>query len=732
VGINVYKMMNLRKGLLVIVLFALQVQAQQFKTHAVKAGETLYSISKLYRVTPYNILKYNKELKQGEVLRPNTILVIPIQEAASDTDRLREMPPSPIEVLKKEEQEKERNPIGFRTHRVRKKETLFGISRRYDITEDDLKRYNKELYSTSLQKGMRLQIPEFAEEEEEENPINPDDFETYTVAPKETRWSIAHKYGITIDSMVALNPGLANSATYLASGQQLYLPRRPGSTVEAQEVQLYESYTVPAKKTMYSLSGEYGITSEEIIKLNPMILEQGGLKEGMVLRLPKQKAADSVVNSENYVFYEVKPKQTEFSLTRKLGLGYSELLALNPNLSRGLKAGMILKLPREKAGTFEVRNSLILDKINLLDSIRRENRPSVMVLLPFRMNRLNLDSIADTERAINRSNALKYSLGLYSGALVAADSLADLGISVKVRTYDTELSPDRVKALLAGENLSQYQAIIGPLQADVLKEVARQTSPYQIPIIAPLSAKSDLELPNVFFSVPSDSILRNTMLDYMKKTRTDQNIIVISDARNDTTRTLVQQRFPGARSLKVIENEKNISVDIKALTNLLSIEQENWVLVETGNFKLVSSVTSILNSAISDTTQVRMFTTNKNKAFENEVISVSHLSNLNFTYPSIDKEVRDDPFVRRYRSRFGGDPDKYAIRGFDLTYDLLLKLAFKPDLFSVSGMIGQTEYTGNKFDYGKGINSGYFNLATYIMKYENMRVVQLNPISNDL
>ncbi len=731
-GINVYTMMKVLNCLVLFVLFTFQVQAQQFKTHAVKEGETLYSISKLYKVTPYNILKYNKELKQGDILKPNTILVIPLQEAATVTDPFEEMAVKRPEPPGQIEQEEERKPIGFRTHRVRKRETLYGISRRYDITEDDLKRYNKELYSTPLQKGMRLRIPEFPEIVEEEDLANSENFETYTVAPKETRWSIAHKYGITIDSMVALNPELGESTSHLSIGQQLLLPRRPGTTVDGQEVQLFESYTVPAKKTMYSLSGEYGITSEEIIRLNPAILDQGGLKEGMVLRLPMKKAKTEEVNADNYIFYEVKPRQTEFSLTRKLGIGYSELLALNPELSRGLKAGMILKLPRENAGTLEVRNSLILDKINLLDSINRMNRPSVMVLLPFRINRLNLDSIASTERAINRSNALKYSLGLYSGALVAVDSLADLGISVKVRTYDTELSPQHVRNLLSREDLSKYQAIIGPLQAEVLKEVAGQARQYNLPIVAPLSAQSDMELPNVFYSVPSDSILRKKMLDYMESKRTDENIVVISDSKNDTTRAIVQKRFPAARSLKVIEDEKNIAVDIEKLKIMLSTKQENWVLVETDNFKLVSSVTSILNSSISDTTRVRMFTTNKNKAFENEVISVSHLSNLNFTYPSIDKEVGNDAFVRRYRNRFGGDPDKYAVRGFDLTYDLLLKLAFKPDLFSVSDLIGLTEYTGNKFDYARALSFGYFNLATYIMKYENMRVVQLNPVSNDL
>lgn len=731
-GINVYNMMKVLNCLVLFLLFAFQVQAQQFKTHAVKEGETLYSISKLYRVTPYNILKYNKEIKQGDVLKPNTILVIPLQASVSDTKPLPDNPVNVSGTTTTEVQEVQREPESYRTHRVRRKETLYGISRRYEVSEDEIKRYNKELYSMPLKKGMRLQIPVYPEIEEDPNAINPEDFETYTVSPKETRWSIAHKYGITVDSLVALNPSLEKNSDYLAVGQELQLPKPPGSTVEGQEVELYVSYTVPPKKTMYSLSGEYGITSEDIIRLNPMILEQGGLKEGMVLRLPQKKLESEEVNAENYIFYEVKPKQTEFSLTRKLGIGYSELLALNPDLSRGLKAGMVLKLPREKAGNLEVRNSLILDKINLLDSISRDNRPSLMVMLPFRMNRLELDSVKNVESTIERSNALKYSLGLYSGALVAMDSLSDLGISVRVKTFDTELSREKVRSILAREDLSTVNAIIGPLQAEALKEAAMQAGPAGVPIVAPLSAQSDLDLPNVFFSVPSDSILRLKMLDYMGSIRTDQNIIVINDAQNDSTRVRIQEKFPMARSLKVREDEKNISVDIEALTNLLSIDNENWVILETENFKLVSSVSSILNSTISDTTQVRMFTTNKNRAFENDVISVSHLSNLNFTYPSIDREVSEDAFVRRYRARFGGDPDKYAVRGFDLTLDLLLKLAYRPNLFSTAGIIGLTEYAGNKFDYVQAFTSGYFNRATYIMKYENMRVMQITPTSNDL
>jgi hypothetical protein len=122
-----------------------------------------------------------------------------------------------------------------------------------------------------------------------------------------------------------------------------------------------------------------------------------------------------------------------------------------------------------------------------------------------------------------------------------------------------------------------------------------------------------------------------------------------------------------------------------------------------------------------------MFTTNKNRAFDNDVISGSHLSNLKFTYPSVYREAGNDSFSRRYQQRFGSEPDRYAVRGFDLTMDILLKLAYRLDLFEASADIGTTEYTGNKFDYNKDFLSGYYNSAAYIMMYENMHIREIKP-----
>lgn len=703
---------------------------QKFNTHEVKSGETLESISKMYGVTPANILQYNKEIKQGQQLRPNTILVVPGAKTAAK-------PATSVSgVVNNRMQDSivAREPIGYTTHRVRKKETIFGITQQYKITEVELKKYNTQLYASPLQKKMELRIPKYNVPKNEEIGLNDNDFEKYIVAPKETRWSIAHKYGITIDSMLVLNPGLSKTNNYLSEGYELLMPKIAGSSVQNQVTQIYTSYTVPAKMNFYRLEQEFGVKSDEIVRLNPEITDRGGLKEGMVIRIPERKVETGVINTDNYIFYEVKPKQNEFRLTRKFGMTWAELVQLNPDLKDGLKAGMVLKLPKDKVGDFEVKNSLVLDKVNLIDSINVAVVPKVLFLLPFRLDKLNLSDKESVEKTIDSRKDIKYSLGLYSGALIALDSLKSLGMSIDVKTFDNQLDLVKTKQILQGEQLDGYSAIFGPLDIPSLKEVAVQAAKFNVPVVAPIPAKSDISLNNVFFSYTDEDVLLKHMLDFAESKHTDETILIIADENSKLEQTAILKSFPAAKVVVVKEEEKNIGINRDKLQTLLSDKVPNWVFVESDNYKLIASVVSILNSfnntafdALSgnDKVSVRMFTTDMNSAFENEVISNTHLSNLNFTYPSVNRQVANNSFVERYRKRFGDDPDRYAVRGFDLTFDLLLKLAYKNDLIDVSRFIGETEYNGNKFNYERKGVAGYYNQSSYIMMIDDLRIIEL-------
>ena len=703
-----------------ILLFSISAFAQKFTTHAVKKGETLQSISRQYKVTPQSILNLNKEIKSADELKPNTILVIPLDAKAADTNEVvvKKTRTANGEQLVLVQQE----PIGFTTYSVKRKDNLFRLAEKFNVTQEEIKRYNKELYSVQLKKGMTLKIPKYRKIKPEENPLDSDNFEMYTVQPKESRWSIVNKYGISMDSLLVLNPDLSPNDTSLAAGQKLRLPKLPGSTTQNQTTQLYVSYTVPPKKGYLALATEFGATEEELKALNPE-LNTGGLKEGMVIRIPQKKADTTVVNTENFIFYEVKPGEAEYGLTRKLGLSYKELLKYNPELQSGFKAGMVLKLPKNSTGDFEVKNSLVIENINLAELVNTNNQPNIVLMLPFRLDLIDVNNKANAAELIDNRKDSNWSLGLYSGALVALDSIKKLGLNVNVSVLDTEKSLERTKELLLKPELKKVDAIIGPLDSQSLQEVATRMAQYQIPVIAPLPAKSDISLNNVFYSVPSDDILKDAIINFVKEKRTTENIVVIADDEHKAIKQLILEEFPKAKSLQLVE--KYAMKD--KIISLLSSTQENWVFLEADQFNTINSVVSVLNASATQKIKIRLFTTNKGKAFDDKKINNTHLSNLSFTYPSVEGEEKNDSFEPNYKKIFRRkSPDKSAYRGFDITYDLLLKLAYKQNLFEASKFVTETKYSANKFNYTRKGAAGYFNTACYIMAYDNMWIKQAN------
>ena len=95
--------------------------SQENLTHTVRKGESLYSISKKYKVSVSDLELLNPAAKKG--LAVNSVLQISVKNEAE-------------EVVE---------------HEVVAKETLFGIEKKYDITDQDLKKANPDLEKNGLQ-----------------------------------------------------------------------------------------------------------------------------------------------------------------------------------------------------------------------------------------------------------------------------------------------------------------------------------------------------------------------------------------------------------------------------------------------------------------------------------------------------------------------------------------------------------------------------------------------------
>ena len=606
------------------------VLAQEYRTHEVKTGETIYSISKQYGVTEEAIYALNPDAKHG--LRSNTVLIIPSENATGMQEK-----------------------VTFKKHRVKRKETLFSIAQRYNITVDDLKKYNKELYSRSLKKGERIQIP--------------------------------------IIELVAVDPGSTGVTTVETS-----------TSSEGK-------HTVQPKETKYGIARKYGITIAELEALNPMIGEN--LQIGTVLNVPENPVMETAtIEDENYEFYEVLPKEGFFRLKVKLGLTKEEIVALNPYAKDGLKEGMILKIPKEISS--ENSDKAII--VNLEEGIRNYSKKKIAVMLPFQLTKSDRDSLKNNADLIRDNGALRVALDFYSGVLLAAEFAKDKGISVEIDVYDTEGKSDKVSSIISSNDFGEVDAVIGPLLRRNVERAASELKRTDTPIFSPLSNREIKISANLFQTLPTDEMLENAMLEYLQNNFEGKNVIVISDAKKAVQKAALVRAIPGAITLTPREKGFFYDTDI---SSKLDDTRENWVVLESEDPVVVSNVIGLLNG-MPDTVSIRLFTLDKNDAYNYHDVSNLHLAKLNFTFPSVNKSYNykdKSAFLVSYKNKYDVLPNRFAVRGFDVTYDVLLRLAVADDVYDANDSNVETEYIENKFRYTKKMFAGYQNNALYIIKY---------------
>ncbi len=696
------------KSILIAFSFALcsfTGTAQNLQEHTVSSGETLTSIARTYKTSPYAIIKLNPDAQNG--ISEGMKLVI-----SRGANTYAEPEPPRVQTTSSNPQttqEQEREVERFITHKVRRKETLYSIAKRYNITEEDIKRYNKELYSQQLKKRMKIRIPKFKEVDPNDLVEEATETVAYIVKPQETMWSISHRYGLTLEEFKALNPQMGQ---VLQIGETINVPKTENTITETQNSTIH---VVQPKETIYSLTKQYNVSVDQLVRLNPALKD--GLKAGMELKLP----GNSGGAGNGFIFYEVKPQETMYSLQNKLKMSEEDMVALNPALKDGLKAGMILKLPESaNDGQFELNNNLLVERFNILDSIATGSRVNVAFMIPFRLNSISLGEEKEAMARLSKRNLYTVAADFYAGAKLAMEFAAEQGIHVSAKVFDTENSRTKVSNILASNDFSNYQAVIGPLIPDNLEYASGQLRSYDVPVVSPLSDKRIRSTRNLFQSVPKEELLRERMLKYLQEHAADKTVLIIADSKNAVAKAKLLQNFPNATVIKVYEDAY---ISLPDMQDRIQEFKETWVILESENLELITSATSVLNSQLTPTKKITLFTTYRGDVYDDDNISNSYLSALNFHFPSAECPSEDSPyqqFEQRFYRAYNMMPNRDASRGFDVTLDVILKLAYSGDLYEANERLPSLRLYEGKFEYGKKLLGGYENQGTYIVKYEDL------------
>ena len=210
------------------------------------------------------------------------------------------------------------NTAGDNVYIVKSGDSLWSIAKKFGISVDELKRANN-LNSNLLSIGQKLTIPK------EETPKPSDDFIIYKVSSGDTLYSIAKKYNLSVNDLMDYNN---LSSTNLKIGEQLLIPVTP-----------YDEniYTVKAGDSLYSIANKYGLSVNALKEYNN--LTSNNLSIGQKLKIPNNS------DTSSSTLYVVKQGDSLYSIARQFNTSVSDIMELNNLKTSLLNIGMVLKIP---------------------------------------------------------------------------------------------------------------------------------------------------------------------------------------------------------------------------------------------------------------------------------------------------------------------------------------------------------------------------------------------------
>jgi LysM repeat protein len=658
--------------------------------YTVSSGETINQIAQKFKVTPYDIYALNPDARSG--VKPNTVLLIPTNVSKGGASKT-EAPAAKIAVNAKEI-----------IHEVQPKETFYSIEKKYSISDEALKAANPGLEKTGVQIGQKLVIP-----------AKGSTSKTNTAAVKTTKEKGTEKY-------------------------------------------VY--HDVVAKETKFSIAKQYGISIEELEKRNPEIVSNLPVGYRLTIKgtAPKTENPASVTNAAKpsvtpkkvttYMEYQVKPKETFYSLGRTFHITQEELTELNPALSEGVKEGMVLKVPSgylaptpiivqaqpiEKAAEKPIDNASgggikILDKVKsetvsadpevveLTKKRGQTERKKLVLLLPFNLAKMQNDTASSANR-IKNDKFLNMTLDFYSGAMMAIDSAKTLKLPIDVSIYDSgeTKTASNVTGLIAQNKLQDANAVIGPFYQNNAESTANSLRLYNVPVISPLSKDSANPIDNLYQSIPTNDVVRNAVFDYMRAK--NGNIVAVVDKKKESVTNYIKQNQKGVVFAALTETG---GLDVASLKSLLLPNRMNYVVMETGNTAMVKSTIKALLDA-QKSCQVQLVILEPNSTLDTDEISFENLIKLKLMYPSVTRESDEAGvliFEKQYRQKNKVNPNTYATRGFDVTFDTMMRLV-QGKTYQETADLMTTEQVDNKFQYYKKEDGGHANKGVYILYYDS-------------
>lgn len=516
----------------------------------------------------------------------------------------------------------------------------------------------------------------------------------------------------------------------------------------------YITYKVKQGETMRSIAKKLDIKTKDLLRLNPDIGRRP--KPNTEIFIPSKNAKNLVVDTSNdkpkdiidkdtiridsvkkvidvedlsneFVLHKVSKGDTFYSLTRYYNVLKSDLISLNPMLEEGLKLGATIKIKKIVEG----------EDVDVIykDTISNEATVKLALLLPFRAKLFDTIPANEIFKDRNR-NLANIVTDFYLGAELAIDSLRSKGVQIEMKVFDTEDRNTKIDEFIADKSFEDKDAIIGSIYSDETKKLSNSVN---APLIFPVFSRAQTSFTSskIVKTSPDKHLYKEKLLSHISKSYKNENIIIVGDS----TQASIIEINQIANILKQHDSIKEVHTIIPhygyiAQERFLKMMKPdttnitNWVILATNN-----NVTSsdAINSLISfpdppepededeepqekTNYTVKLFGFEKSGFVDNEKLAQLQFVYVTDTY--IDEtSTAAIQFNKHYLRKNKALPSYYATRGFDVTYDIGMRLASGKKLSSTfkDGVSYRVE---SKFDYNKRLFSISENRGLYLLEFQ--------------
>jgi len=577
----------------------------------------------------------------------------------------------------------------YYVHTVKKGETLYSISKVYDIPQKQIMLINQEEV-INLQADDILKIP-FSPDSDLSDKEYSVTFVNHEVQKKQTLYSIASEYGITQDDIYEYNP---LSKEGISKGDILKIPVKTKKDITASD-EYFIYHIVKSGETISSLAAKYNISEAQIRLVNPSLT--GEIKPDQVINIPKKEFTES----------EFLQFDSNGSLIPNL-LGFDVLYFEDPSC--------------EPCSKFNYTNNKTFKVAYILPLFIEDNYENSSEL------------VNDPENGSFYSNTERF-LEFYEGSLIAINNLRERGLNIDIYVYDSKKDSITVAKILAKPELKQMDLIIGPLYSENVLQVAEFGKNNRINIVSPISQKNDIltDNPFVFQVVPSKSMLVSKEAEFFKN-MLDSNLIVVHNGTAEEIELMNTFNKKLADALLLENDSDNMlftevnykSGGLAAVKSTTKKGENNIVIMFSTEEIFVSKILNSLNAIrVEDKKIISVYGMPAWELFDN--MKFEYLKNLQIHYPAssfIDySDWQVKRFIGSYRDTYNFEPTVYSFQGYDISYYFLSALKRYGKFFQFC--LSPTDLEPNKdglfldFEFER-INEygGFENNGVFILNYD--------------